>query len=62
MNSTYNRPPLSQELQDELSYFLRVRNRYTRIVLGFWKFVLLWVLLLGGFVVAVEIIGLISKR
>lgn len=62
MNTSYNRPPLSPELQDELSYFLRVRNRYTRIVLGFWKFVLLWVLLLGGFAVAAEIFGLLSRR
>lgn len=50
------------DLQNELRYFLCVRNRYTRIVLGFWKFVLLWILLLGGFAIATEILGLLSRR
>jgi hypothetical protein len=62
MKNSHNHPPLSPELQDELSYFLRVRNRYTRIVLGLWRFVLLWLLLLGGLAMAAEIFGLLSRR
>ena len=60
---TWNyRPDLSPELQRELSYFLRVRNRYTRIVFGFWKFVFVWVLLLAGVAIVAEILGVLSRR
>lgn len=55
-------PQASSDLQNELRYFLRVRNRYTRIVLGFWKFALLWISLLGGLAVGAEIIRLLSRR
>jgi hypothetical protein len=49
-------------LQRELGYFLRVRNRGTRVALWFWKIALLWLLLLGGFAVSAEIIGLLLRR
>jgi hypothetical protein len=54
--------PLSPDLQRELGYFLRVRNRGTRVALWFWKIVLLWLLLLAGFAVSAEIIGLLLRR
>ncbi len=54
--------PISPELQRELGYFLRVRNRGTRVALWFWKIVLLWVLLLAGFAVSAEVIGLLLRR
>jgi hypothetical protein len=56
------RSDVSPELQRELSYFLRVRNRYTRIVLGFWKFVFVWILLLVGVAITAEMFGLLSRR
>jgi hypothetical protein len=55
-------PLISPELQRELGYFLRVRNRGTRVALWFWKIVLLWFLLLVGFAVSAEIIGLLLRR
>jgi hypothetical protein len=54
--------PLSPDLQRELGYFLRVRNRGTRVALWFWKIALLWLLLLGGFALSAEIIGLLLRR
>ena len=54
--------PISPELQRELGYFLRVRNRGTRVALGFWKIALLWLLLLAGFAVSAEIIGSLLRR
>jgi hypothetical protein len=54
--------PISPELQRELGYFLRVRNRGTRVALWFWKIALLWLLLLAGFAVSAEIIGLLLRR
>ena len=54
--------PLSPDLQRELGYFLRVRNRGTRVALWFWKIALLWLLLLAGFAVSAEIIGLLLRR
>lgn len=60
---TWNyRSDLSPELQRELRYFLRVRNRYTRIVFGFWKVVFIWVLLLAGVAIVAEILGVLSRR
>jgi hypothetical protein len=60
---TWNyRSDLSPELQRELSYFLRMRNRYMRIVFGFWKFVFVWVLLLAGVAIVAEILGVLSRR
>jgi len=59
----YDKAPLiSPELQRELGYFLRVRNRSTRIALWFWKIVLLWFLLLAGFALSAEIVGLLLRR
>jgi hypothetical protein len=55
-------PLISLELQRELGYFLRVRNRGTRVVLWFWKIVLLWFVLLAGFAVSAEIIELFLRR
>jgi hypothetical protein len=54
--------PPSPDLQRELGYFLRVRNRGTRVALWFWKIVLLWFLLLAGFAVSAELIGLFLRR
>ena len=54
--------PLSPELRRDLGYFLRVRNRGTRVAVWFWKIALLWLLLLGGFAVSAEIIGLLLRR
>lgn len=62
MKNSYNHPSLSPELQHELSYFLRVRNRYTRIALSFWKLVFMWIALLGGVALFAEILGLFSRR
>jgi hypothetical protein len=62
MNYPYNHPPQSPKLERELSYFLRVRNRYTRIALGFWKLVFLWIFALGLVAIAAEVIGLFSWR
>jgi hypothetical protein len=62
MKNLQNQPQLSPELERELSYFLRVRNRYTRIALGFWKLVFLWIAFLGGLAVFAEIFGLLSRR
>jgi hypothetical protein len=45
-----------------MGYFLRVRNRGTRVALWFWKIVLLWFLLLAGFAVSAKIIGLLLRR
>jgi hypothetical protein len=61
MNNSCNHPPLSPELQRELSYFVRVRNRYTRIALGFWKLVFLWIFALGAVAIVAEVIGLLSR-
>ena len=59
----YDKPlPISPELQRELGYFLRVRNRGTRVALWFWKIVLLWFLLLAGFALSAEIVGLLLRR
>jgi hypothetical protein len=55
-------PLISPELQREMGYFLRVRNRGTRVALWFWKIVLLWFLLLAGFAVSAKIIGLLLRR
>jgi hypothetical protein len=55
-------PLISPELQRELGYFLRVRNRGTRVALWFWKIALLWFLLLAGFAVSAEIVGLLLRR
>jgi hypothetical protein len=54
--------PLSPELQSELGYFLRVRNRGTRVAVWFWKIALLWLLLVAGFAVSAEIIGLLLRK
>jgi hypothetical protein len=61
MNNSHNHPQLSPELERELSYFLRVRNRYTRIALGFWKLVFLWIFALGLVAIAAEVIGIFSR-
>ena len=53
--------PLSPELQRELGYFLRVRNRDTRVVVWFWKFAAL-ASAATGFAVSAEIIGLLLRR
>ena len=58
----YDKALPSPELQRELGYFLRMRNRGTRVALWFWKIVLLWFLLLAGFAVSAEIIGLLLRR
>ena len=59
----YDKAPLiSPELQRELGYFLRVRNCGTRVALWFWKIALLWFLLLAGFAVSAEIVGLLFRR
>jgi hypothetical protein len=61
MNTSYKHPPLSPELERELSYFLRVRNRYTRIALGFCKLVFLWIFALGLVAIAAEVIGIFLR-
>jgi hypothetical protein len=33
-----------------------------RIVLGFWKLVFLWILLLTGVAITAEILGVLSRR
>ena len=62
MRTWNDRSDLSPELQRELRYFLRVRNRYTHIVFGFWKFFFVWVLLLAGVTIVAEILGVLSRR
>lgn len=62
MKNLENRATLSPELRAELHYFLWARNRYMRIVLGFWKLVFLWILLLTGVAITAEILGVLSRR
>lgn len=52
----------NRQLQRELSYFVRVRNRYTRIALGFWKWVFVWIISLGTLAAIVEVFELLSRR